>query len=285
MTPAIRIVMILLAFGLGAIGVYFFCNKASSEILISDQMNEFIDAVERKKYRPKHKLILLDLDDTVYMYKELLGTPTWFYNMVNLIRQSGSAKYEAYEVVRQVEKFIQKKATVIPVELATINAINMWQSLGAVVAGVTSRIRDDMEVAHNHLSQLSLGFRSSYFSCIEKSWGKNKGAFTNGVLFVGDKANKGEVVRDFVKTLKSCGAKINLIAYADDQQRYVNEISLVAKNNHTDFIGAIYGKALSNRVFDFSLAKEQLIDLEDKLGAQVVTNEYRHIFFKQQPAN
>ena len=81
-----------------------FFRHSASEMIISDRMSEFIDAVDRSTTKDAHKLIIFDLDDTLFMSKEILGTPTWFYHMINILRQRGAAKSEAYNVMREIDR-------------------------------------------------------------------------------------------------------------------------------------------------------------------------------------
>jgi len=279
MARAIRIGVVLLILGLTIGGVYFFYGTETSEILVSDHMNEFIDTVDRHPAKNERKIIVFDLDDTVFMSSTLLGTPTWFYNMVNLLWQSGAAKYEAYGVVSAIDKIVQDKTPVVAVEQATLSAIRTWQELDVTVVGITSRHQDLSNITARQLNQISLNFNSPYFSCVENAWEEK--SFVNGVLFAGNSANKGLIFARFLDRIRDCGLEIDLIANADDQQRYVTEIAKVAKKNRVDFIGIIYGGALVSREFNFSLAKEQLIDLEHRSKISIVPDEYRRIFIDE----
>ncbi len=281
MARAIRIGVVLLALGLTIAGVYFFYGTETSEILVSDHMNEFIDSVDRHPAKNERKIIVLDLDDTVFMSSTLLGTPTWFYNMVNLLWQSGAAKYEAYGVVSAIDKIVQDKTPVVAVEQATLSAIRTWKELGMTVVGITSRQLDLGSITTRQLSQIGLNFNSSYFACVEDAWEEDDKSFINGVLFAGNSLNKGLIFARFLDRIRDCGLEIDLIANADDQQRYVTEMAKVAKKNRVDFIGIIYGGALVYREFDFAIARDQLIDLEHRSKISIVPDEYRRFFIDE----
>jgi hypothetical protein len=201
--------------------------------------------------------------------------------MVNLLWQSGAAKYEAYGVVSAIDKIVQDKTPVVAVEQATLSAIRTWQELGMTVVGITSRHQDLGSITTRQLGQIGLHFNSSYFSCVEDAWDEEDKSFINGVLFAGNSVNKGLIFARFLDRIRDCGLEIDLIANADDQQRYVTEMAKVAKKNRVDFIGIIYGGALVSREFDFTLAKEQLIDLEHRSKISIVPDEYRRIFIDE----
>jgi uncharacterized heparinase superfamily protein len=71
---------------------------------------------------------------------------------------------------------------------------------------------------------------------------------------------------------------IDLLAHADDQVRHVSEIAKFAQEMRRAFVGIIYGKALSAREFKLAEANKQLYDLEQKLGLQIIPDQYRKIF-------
>lgn len=270
--------IVLLGCGLVAIFISLFYQTSHSEILISDRMSDFIDAVDRINIPHENKLVVFDLDDTSFMSSQIVGTPTWYYNMINLMRQSGAAKVESNKVVRDVDMEIQRKVDVVVIENATISAVHTWQKSGVTVVGLSSRPKDFSAITKNQLMQIGLKFSSPYFACIESAWNHEEGAFIDGVLYIDDNVTKGNVFEQFLELIQKCGMDIILMASADDQQRYVTELANIAKDNYTDFVGIIYGGALSRRSFDLREAKKQLISLEQNLNTQIVPRPYRDIF-------
>ncbi len=275
MARTLRIAVVLLACGFLALWATFIFKSKRSDILISDRMSDFIDTVDRAKAPIQTKLIVFDLDDTVFMSSLLVGTPTWFYTMINLMRQRGAAKYEAYAVACKIDKMVQEKISVVAVEQATLSAIRNWQELGALVVAMTSRSIDFVSVTETQLRQIGLSFTSKYTACAEKKWHRTGGALVNGVLYLNGWQTKGEVINHLADLIEDCGAEIELIAAADDQQRHVTEISRIAERRRKDFIGIIYGAALSSRNFDLTIAKKQLLSLETSLESRIVPDEYR----------
>lgn len=278
MTRPIRIGVAMLGLGFLTMGLLFFQSSNQSEILIADRMSEFIDAVDRYPAQPENKLVVFDLDDTVFMSSQMVGTPTWFYNMINLMRQSGAARYEAYSVVSKIDEMVQKKINVVEVEQATLSAIRTWQKMGSTVVALTSRQKNLVDTTKIQLGEIKLEFSSPIFPCIENAWQDNKGTFRNGVLFVEEHQSKAQIFAAFYELAKKCDMDIDLIAQADDQKRYITDIANFAKKNRVDFIGIIYGKALSSRDFDLGEAKKQLLNLEAVNEFPIIPDEYRWIF-------
>lgn len=278
MARIMRIGFLLLACGLLVLGVYFFYGTLRSEILISDRMSEFIDTVDRSKAPANSKLIFLDLDDTVFMSTKLVGTPTWYYNSINLVRQSGAAKHEAYAVMSKIDKIVQQNVHVVAIEQATLSAIRTWQQQGSLVVALSSRPHDLADITKAQLDEIGISFKSTLFSCVEKVWDKYVGTFRYGIIFAGDYATKQVALDAFYDAVKECGMTVKLFAQADDQGRYVGQGAKIAKEKRVDFIGIIYGGALSTRNFDILEANRQLLNLEVELRQQIIPSEYRYIF-------
>jgi hypothetical protein len=255
-----------------------FFRHSASEMIISDRMSEFIDAVDRSTTKDAHKLIIFDLDDTLFMSKEILGTPTWFYHMINILRQRGAAKSEAYNVMREIDRVVQEQSKVIAVEQATLSAIHNWIQDGAHLIAITSRTHTFSDITNKQLAKIGLEFSSPYFACIEEKWQAAMGAFINGVIYVDFNHDRTEVFAQFFELAQRCGMIIDFIAHADDQVRHVSEIAKFAHEARRGFVGIIYGKALSTREFRLAEANKQLYELEQNLGREIIPEQYRIIF-------
>jgi len=280
MARVIRIILVLSILGFGFVAFHFFNSTVESEILVSDHMKDFIDTVDRNKVKNENRLMIFDLDDTVFMSSQILGTPTWFYHMINLLQLSGAARHEAYEVVIAINRVVQEQVAVVPVEQATLSAIRNWQKESYVV-GITSRSRDLAQITKAQLDQVGLSFSSSRFSCVESLWQDPDGDLIDGVLYADGNAKKDSALFNFVRQIQSCGIEVKLLAQADDQHHYVIKGAEFAKRHRIAFVGIIYGGALSSRMFDFAEAKSELLSLEAYLGTAIVPREYRQIFLNQ----
>lgn len=257
---------------------YFLAPEERHDILISDRMSDFIDSVDHSHIPKKNQIIIFDLDDTVFMSLILLGTPTWFYNMVNLVRRSGVAQSEAISLIEKIDRVVQEHGKVVAVEHATLEAINRWQRDGAVVVGLSSRPPSYRAITEKQLAQINLAFKSPIFDCIEKGWDFTVGAFKQGVIYLTEPFTKSQIFEQFHALAGQCGMDVELVAQADDQQRYVAQIANFAKGAGLDFIGLIYGGALAKREFDVNEANYQLQDLENSLSINIVPEIYRPIF-------
>lgn len=254
---------------------YFKGNK--SEIIISDSINDFVDKVDSLPFLPPEKLILVDIDDTTFQSTKLIGTPTWYYHVYNVIRQNGASKFDAKKIVGHIDKRVQEHIDVIATEDAIISAIHRWQDQGVLVIGITSRPGTFAHITERQLRDVGLDFSRTSFACLEQEWDKNWGDFLNNILYVGDLLTKAKVADSLVRTAKLCGYPIRLIAQADDQQRYIREGAKIAEINNINYVGIIYDRARS-RVFDLKKANDELLELEAVLDLQIMPDRFRNLF-------
>jgi hypothetical protein len=274
----VSVAVLLIAFLCFGLMFFFFNNKAKSEVLISDRMSDFIDAIDRTKINKKNQLIIFDLDDTVFRSSLLLGTPTWYYNMVNIMRQNGAAQAEAFLVVGDIDRIIQENVAVVAVEQATLSAIKNWQESGTVIVAITSRPASFHDVTNAHLLQIGLKFEAPLFKCIEDLWQNESSKFENGVAYTGKDQTKDELFVELYALATECGLAVELLGQADDQQRYISKIAKFAADKDLNYIGIIYGGALSRIEFNIVEANQQLHELETTINRSIVPNEYRRMF-------
>lgn len=254
---------------------YFKGNK--SEIIISDNINDFVDKVDSLPFLPPEKLILIDIDDTIFQSTKLIGTPTWYYHVYNMIRQGGTSKFDAKRIVGRIDKKVQEHIDVVATEEAIISAIHRWQDQGVLVIGITSRPGTFAYITERQLRNVGLDFSRTMFGCLEDEWDKNLGDFIGNILYVGDHLTKAQVSDSLVQTAKVCNYPIGLIAQADDQQRYIREGAKIAETNSINYVGIIYDRARS-RVFDLKKANDELLELEARLDIQIMPDRFRDLF-------
>lgn len=264
-----------------SIFIYFnFSHSIISEVIISDTINEFIDQVDKIKVNNHKKLVVIDIDDTLLQAQGNLGTPTWFYTMVNKLRQKGASKAEAHEIMSKIDQIVQEQIDIQSIDEAIILAIKSWQKKKSLVIGITSRSSDFINITNKQLKTLQIDFDSNLFSCVENNWSNSEqGVFSKGILYVKEGFNKGEIFANFFNMLtNTCGVSIDLIAQADDQEHYIKQISSIAESHNTNYLGIIYGKAITQRIFALTKANEELKELEKKLNLEIIPKKYEMVF-------
>lgn len=200
--------------------------------------------------------------------------------MVNKLRQKGASKSEAHEIMSKIDQIVQEQIDIKSIDESIISAIKSWQRKKTLVVGITSRSSEFINITDKQLQILQLDFDSNLLNCVKNNWPNiNQGILHKGILYVKEGFNKGEIFATFFDILtNNCKVAIDLIAQADDQERYIKQISLVAEHNNKNYLGIIYGKAISQRVFALTHANQELKELEKKLNLEIIPKKYEMVF-------
>lgn len=175
-------------------------------------------------------LVIFDLDNTVMMPPQTLGGEEWYDYFVE--KRVGQFKGEGLAEETAKEKAIDmglkewntfhQNAKVVPVEKETPDLITRTQSSGAMTMALTARPSTLAQSTVSQLQSIGIDFTKSPVS--KKSLtisGTNPSAFHQGLLMVGPKNNKGEVLVKFLKQLKLTPKKIIFI---DNKQKHVDNV-------------------------------------------------------------
>lgn len=253
-------------------------------IMESDSISEFINATEELIKKQPHTLVVLDIDDTIYQSKTAIGTPSWFYGMVNKLRAHGVTRERAYKVVDAIDREIQPHIAVLAVEQILIDAVNDWQRRGIKVIALTSRTDNLSSITREQLKSVGIDLSDKTFSCVDEQWQRKDAYFSGGVLYVNE-LTKSQVLEHFLEKLKACGDNVNAIAHVDDQKKYVQQIHDLAQLRKLSFIGLVYGGAVNARQFDMQIATMQLFELEESLKTSLIPDDVRTVFSEQSKAD
>lgn len=276
----IRCVLLICALSLLSSCIRPIVRPERAEIIFqSDQMQKFIHEVDRHRAAGKRVVIVFDIDDTMISAKGSLGTPPWFYSMVDIFRKKGFERSEAFAIMGAIDLKVQALIDVEPVEEATFSALRRWQKEGAIVVALTSRPDALKPVTKTQLENLAIEFAHPSFQCMEKNWSKHPGSFSEGVVYVGPNLTKEEAFDHFLINLERCGQKSDVLAHTDDQEKYVTQLKNSALKAKLSFIGQIYTKAIHQRKFSLQEANQELFDLMGRKKESIIPKEYFHIFF------
>ncbi len=245
----------------------------------SEEMKNFVDAIERHPSPPHSKLIVLDIDDNILTASGNLGTPPWFYTMVDIFRKNGVERSQAYEVMGVLDQQVQAHLQPRLIEHHMDQTIETWIKNGSIVVALTSRSPRMKEVTDKHLGAAGIRLHHPLFQCVKENWDEQKGRFDDGVMYVGHLFTKSDVFEHFHANLAACGKMVELIAHSDDQNKYVHEMRSLAGQLKRDFIGQIYKKAINERRFDLTKANQELRELVNLNKLNIIPLEYKHFFF------
>jgi hypothetical protein len=194
-------------------------------------------------------LVIFDLDNTVMTPPQSLGGEEWYDYFVakrtEEFKAQGLNEREAKE--KAIDKGLKEwnqfhqNAKVIPVEIDTPSLINTIQLRGIQTMALTARPDSLGEATVTQLK--SIGITMDKNPIVREDLtidGTNPSKFYKGILLVGPKNNKGEVLAKFLQQLQLHPKKI---IFVDNKQHHVIDVEKALVEMKTSYFGRRYGAA------------------------------------------
>lgn len=245
-----------------------FSKGLSSEIIEIKSMEEI------QPYIDDDTLVVLDIDNTLLMTKQMLGGDQWFEHMLKKYLSEEFSITESIAKALPLYMEIQNATEVVPVEAVVPALIHKLQKKGNLVIGLTARgtalaykTAEQLASIGIHLnknppySQLGL---SSHFPL----------NYVEGILFV-TRHHKGDYLFALAAEL---GLEIKKIVFVDDKHCYLEEMEESCKGRRIPYVGFRYGgcdKVLQE--YDPEVAEMQM-----KYFGKILSNEAAEILLQEQ---
>lgn len=205
---------------------------AQSKIIETPYMREAVAQAQ------KDDLVVFDLDNTVLQQNQTMGTDQWHTYLLEKLKDPDMSITAWLRV--------QYLTNVNPVDLDTPYLIQDLQSKGVIVMALTARPLDAISATERQLKSIKVNFSPAAPNL--PSLANNKTVrYKNGVIYVGNKNNKGLVL---VSTLKDIGIPKRVI-FIDDKEKYIKSMEEAFKNVPTQNINYRFSRA-DDRVKAFS---------------------------------
>ncbi len=220
-------------------------------------------------------LVLIDIDDTILVPAQMLGSDEWFNLRWKKHESAGFSKSEALEKALAEWESVRHITKMRTVEKETPASIQELQKNGHRILGVTSQglalaTRTVLQLQENQvdLSQTAPTAEDYYVNLDGHSI-----LFRKGVLFTSGK-NKGEA---FFKFCDSLGLKPKKIVCIDDKASHLALIEAEAKKRSVEFVGLRYAyadihkAAFRPEIADFQFAHSTFVKLlsDEEAAAQL----------------
>lgn len=194
-------------------------------------LNKIVEVFElirqTPKLKPGKRIVAFDLDNTLLMPTQLVGSDHWFKEHVNREQiQTGDLELAKLNALK-IYQSIQKKTKVKPVEPKTASIIHTLQSQeyteeqDYLIIGLTARNKDALEDTQQQLLSLGIDFNVGQLKgiCLPCKSNPEMGLFNNGIMFAAF-SNKGLAFKGLVEDLQLqvCDA-----FFIDDNERNVND--------------------------------------------------------------
>ena len=201
-------------------------------------------------------LVIYDVDNTIFEPVGNYGSDQWFFYLNKVYQRDGFSPEEAEEKALELWNRTQYLIKVKPVEQNIPTLIKQQQSKGLKVIAMTARTGDVSEITMKQLQSIDVNFYGSSLlkdeiieiKKVDNKSLKNDVLFQNGILFVGEKNSKGEVLLLLLESLKYTPENV---VFIDDRLKHLIGVQKALGTLSIPCKGYRYGGADENvKAFD-----------------------------------
>ena len=225
----------------------FICSSIGAKIIEIKYFNESIP------YLIQDTLFILDIDDTLLVPKQMLGSDMWFEDRIR--QQEGLSFTEAFEKTLNewegIRHFIQMQV----VEPGMQKTIENLQKKEYPIIGLSTQSLTLSKVTFHHLinNQIDLRVTAPKKSYYFQNENKNV-LYVNGILFTSG-TSKGKALFQLLEKTKQ---RFKRIVFMNDKASHLVDIEQEADKNQVEFIGLRYGYSdFRKKDFDSRIANIQ----------------------------
>lgn len=213
-------------------------TPSNNEISIKEinKIEEALSFVDDKS------LVFVDLDNTIMMPTQTIGSDQWYYYMKNYYLKNGNSLERAKELVINDWQSVQLKTGVLPIENQTVTVIKQLQQKSMRVIGLTARSKL-RERTIEQVASIGVDFTiNNQFNFTEL---KDTGGAVvrNGIIMGGGIEDKGLVMQSFLDMAGLNKKDISKIILIDDKHDNISSLAKAAKQLQIKYIGLRYGAA------------------------------------------
>ncbi|MES2198723.1 MAG: DUF2608 domain-containing protein [Chlamydiota bacterium] len=212
------------------------CGSLSGEIIEISNFEEIVNHIT------VDSIILCDIDDTILIPTQMLGSDEWFCALMKKHVEEGLSYQEALKESLDKWVMIRHVTKMQLVESSTASIIQDMQERGFSLMGLTTQGLTLMEKTTRHLEENGVFFEKEapfskdvYFE--QPKRGEFEGVlYRKGVLFTGG-AHKG---KSFFTLCEKMGYIPKHIVFINDKATHLKEIEESAEERGIEFIGLRY---------------------------------------------
>ena len=183
-------------------------------------------------------LLLLDIDDTLLITKQMLGCDEWFQYKYKQYKQEGLSPEEALKKALNQWIAIRKLTDMELVEPQTDDHIQDLQEKGFQVMGLTTQSHMLSERTNEHLKQVSIHLQKTAPSQKDHYFvQEGRGVlYRHGILFTAG-THKGQALIDLLEILELRPKKI---VFINDKESHLKEVEVLVEQYGIPFVGLRY---------------------------------------------
>lgn len=209
---------------------------------------------ESVPYLTKDTLLVLDIDDTLLVPKQMLGSDRWFQERIK--QQKGLSAAEAFEKTLHEWEGIRHFIEMQIVEPGMQKTIEALQKKEHLIMGLSTQALTLSKVTFKQLINNQIDLR---LTAPQKSYyfqHENQGVlYVNGILFTAG-TSKGKAL---FQLLEKTQQKFKRIVFINDKASHLADVEQEATKNDVEFFGMRYGYSdFRKKSFDAKAAEIQL---------------------------
>jgi len=200
---------------------------------------------EIASYATPETLVITDIDDTILVPPQMLGSDEWFAHRMKKHREGGLPSHSALERTVSEAQAVREISEMKLVESGTDKIIQSLQKKGLCVMGLTvqgsavsRRTNNQLKFNNIDLTVNSLSKEDQYFPL-----GGQTMLYRNNILFTTG-VSKGEALFTLLDKIKVMPKRIIFI---DDKTSNVEEVEKWAKKRNVQYIGLRYSFSDQNK--------------------------------------
>ena len=230
----------------------FLCSFSFSAIVETSFFREIYQHID------KETLIVLDIDDTLLIPKQMLGSDEWFCHRIKLYQSQGLDKAQALETALAEWEGIRHVSQMQLVEPLTHLIIEDLQKQGYPIIGLTTQglglaTRTYLQLKENEIDLTKTApFKKDCFFQLQE----HGILFRHGILFTSGQS-KAEC---FERLCAHLNVHPQKIIFVNDKQTHLADLEAYATAKEIPFIGLRYGysdfrkKAFNAKIADYQFS-------------------------------
>ncbi len=240
---------------------------------LSGEIHEIKHFYELEKYVQPEMLILLDIDDTLLIPGQMLGTDEWLSYKIKQYSQSSNDPSRAFQSALQEWVAIRLLTDVELVEEGTDQVIQSLQNKKIAVMGLTTQGPETFQCTLEHLRSLQIDLsKTAPFSGDLHLLSSKHVLYHTGILFTNG-SSKGRALMSFLEKIDHSPSAV---LFVDDKKHNLEDVERTLSIRGIPFIGLRYAYTDGKKEqFDSEIAEIQWN--HSKLTSILTDHEAREI--------
>ena len=202
------------------------------------EQREMTDFADLLQLVDPDALLLLDIDNTLIVSGQQLGTTSWGWDWVARLSKMGRDKAKAYQETYELWKRVLQASSVKLVDDRIPAIISHFQDKGVAVLGLSNRVPQLGHVTTDQLLAVRIDLTRTALVRADVGLAADSNVrYIEGSFYVGDVKDKGYALSQLLEILPQVPRKI---VFVDDRYRNVVNVGKVCEQRGIAYLGIWY---------------------------------------------